>query len=160
MSSFLDAAYQVAFVLAHRTALIWRFVARRPSFGAATAVKHDGRLLLVRDSYSGLWSMPGGGIERGEQPVDAAVRELVEETGIKVRPDAVVLVGVFENFWGYRLDTVHVFETSLSAKPAISLDNREIVDARWVTEEEARRLILVPHVRDYLKRPKPNRAGR
>lgn len=48
----------------------------------------DGRLLLVRSSdgtaLPGLWQLPGGGIEHGEHPADAVVREFAEETGLKV----------------------------------------------------------------------------
>jgi len=48
----------------------------------------DGRLLLARlapgymTGYDGWWTLPGGGIEHGEDPQDAAVRELEEETGL------------------------------------------------------------------------------
>lgn len=44
-------------------------------------VIRDGRLLLVTDE-TGIYSLPGGGIEPGEQPGAAAVRELREETGL------------------------------------------------------------------------------
>jgi 8-oxo-dGTP diphosphatase len=47
-----------------------------------------GRLLLVRaaqhDDIPGVWSLPGGGIEHGEAPVQAVVREVAEETGLAV----------------------------------------------------------------------------
>jgi 8-oxo-dGTP diphosphatase len=152
MSCFVDAAYRVVFILAYRTTLVWWFITRWPTFGAVTAVQHNGRLLLVRDSYRGLWSLPGGGIGRGEQPVTAAVRELTEETGIEVSEHDVTLIGVFKNFWEYHLDTVHIFETTLSVQPVLRLDNREIVDARWVTEEEVRWLPLIPHTEGYLRR--------
>ena len=46
-----------------------------------------GRLLLVRQSDDGTWSTPGGLIEPGERPADAAVREVWEETGLLVQPD-------------------------------------------------------------------------
>lgn len=50
----------------------------------------DGRLLLTRLSDTspvfapGLWHMPGGGIDPGEQPVDALSRELLEEAGLQL----------------------------------------------------------------------------
>lgn len=52
-----------------------------------------GRLLLVQQAETGYWSTPGGAVELGETPADAAVREAWEETGLLVEP--VALIGVF-----------------------------------------------------------------
>jgi len=61
----------------------------------AGAVVHDpaGRLLLVRrgrEPGRGLWSLPGGRCEPGEDAAATAVRETREETGLAVRAGAVV----------------------------------------------------------------------
>ncbi len=49
----------------------------------------EGRVLLARNSgaseFPGLWGLPGGGVEQGEHPDDAVVREFAEETGLTVR---------------------------------------------------------------------------
>lgn len=53
----------------------------------------DGRLLLIRranDPGRGLWSLPGGRVEPGEDDATALVREMAEETGLVVEPGAVV----------------------------------------------------------------------
>src|SRR5688572_3938017 len=44
----------------------------------------DGRLLLVRHSYRNAWGFPGGLLNRGEGPVDGAVREAREEVDIAI----------------------------------------------------------------------------
>jgi 8-oxo-dGTP diphosphatase len=59
------------------------------------AVVHDalGRLLLIRRAHApsaGLWSVPGGRMEAGESEAEAVVREVAEETGLRVRPDRVL----------------------------------------------------------------------
>jgi 8-oxo-dGTP pyrophosphatase MutT (NUDIX family) len=53
----------------------------------------DGRVLLGRNSETGIWGLPGGAIDPNEHPADAAVRECFEETGLLVEPTA--LIGVF-----------------------------------------------------------------
>lgn len=53
----------------------------------------QGRLLVVRTTYLGPeWMLPGGRVERGETPHSAAVRETLEETGLRVSVDRLVLV--------------------------------------------------------------------
>jgi len=52
-----------------------------------------GRVLLVKDVETKAWLAPGGSIEPGESPADAAVREMWEETGLTVAP--VRILGVY-----------------------------------------------------------------
>lgn len=42
----------------------------------------DGRVLMVEPTYKGYWDIPGGYVEVGESPLQAAVREVEEELGI------------------------------------------------------------------------------
>lgn len=64
---------------------------------AVSALVQDeqGRILLIRRSDNGKYSVPGGGLEAGETVAQAVVREVREETGIEV--DVTELVGVFSN---------------------------------------------------------------
>jgi 8-oxo-dGTP diphosphatase len=62
-----------------------------PSFTVGAMVfveRDDGAMLFVRHTYRERWGVPGGLLEKGEEPRDAAVREVYEETGLRV-----VLVG-------------------------------------------------------------------
>ena len=59
-----------------------------PKVAAAVLVEQDGRVLLVRrvnEPYRGLWTLPAGFIDAGEDPAQAAERECLEETGLTVR---------------------------------------------------------------------------
>lgn len=58
-------------------------------------VAHDpaGRILLIRranEPGGGLWSLPGGRVEPGEDDAGALVREMAEETGLTVAPGTLV----------------------------------------------------------------------
>jgi 8-oxo-dGTP diphosphatase len=69
--------------------------AEPPVVACVGAVVQDatGRLLLIRrghDPHAGLWSLPGGRVEPGESLEEAVRREVREETGLLVRPGAVV----------------------------------------------------------------------
>jgi ADP-ribose pyrophosphatase YjhB (NUDIX family) len=75
----------------------------------------DGALLLVRASprsdFAGRWFLPGGGVGHGEAPADAVVREVAEETGLRVRvtgPRAVLADVVDLPHRGVRVHTLRV----------------------------------------------------
>jgi 8-oxo-dGTP diphosphatase len=55
-----------------------------PLPAALTALWHDDRILLVFDRFRQSWELPGGRIDPGETPRQAAVRELREETGLQI----------------------------------------------------------------------------
>jgi 8-oxo-dGTP pyrophosphatase MutT (NUDIX family) len=53
------------------------------AMGVAGAVVNDrGQVLLVKHRYNPGWRLPGGGVNRGEPPRDAVLRELAEEVGL------------------------------------------------------------------------------
>ncbi|MEW6028970.1 MAG: NUDIX domain-containing protein [Chloroflexota bacterium] len=59
-----------------------------PKVAAAVLIERDGRVLLVRranDPFRGLWTLPAGFVDAGEDPAEAAARECLEETGLSVR---------------------------------------------------------------------------
>ena len=64
-----------------------------PKVAAAVLIQQDGRVLLVRragEPFRGLWSLPAGFINGGEDPAQAAARECLEETGLTVRVTGVL----------------------------------------------------------------------
>ena len=90
-------------------------VVQRVRLAAYAWCEQGGAVLLTRISVNGpgggLWTLPGGGLDFGEDPVDGVVREVAEETGL----DAVIgeLLGVRsavlepgETISGHRVQTV------------------------------------------------------
>ncbi len=54
--------------------------------GSRAVVVRDGMILLSRETVSGWWLVPGGGLEEGETPEACCVREVEEETGLIGKP--------------------------------------------------------------------------
>jgi 8-oxo-dGTP diphosphatase len=79
-----------------REALAVHEPSRLQRVAAYALVERDGSVLLARVSprgfHTGLWSLPGGGIDHGETPGAAVVREVREETGVEVEVGEVLTV--------------------------------------------------------------------
>ena len=68
-----------------------------PSVGAVI-LNDEGKVLLQRSADDGKWYAPGGAIDPDEQPADAIVREIREETNLIVEPVRVLAVGTSPQF--------------------------------------------------------------
>ncbi len=118
---------------------------RVAAYALAVRDGDDGQeVLLTRNSprgpHPGWWTLPGGGIDHGEQPRDALVREVREETGLECHPGEVLDVGS-THFEGTapsgRREDFHslqvVFDATVSAgEPAVQEVDGTTDAAAWV----------------------------
>ncbi len=108
---------------------------------------HDKHLLLVKRHPSkdhGLtWGVPAGKLDPGETNIQAAVRELYEETGIVVDETDLDFLKTL-----YVKGTVdflfHMFFLDMDHKHPITLPKNELIESAWVPFKEVKRLPLVP----------------
>lgn len=108
--------------------LKWRLL-RPISIGVRMVVLRDGAVLLVRHTYQSGWFLPGGGLNRGETPREAAEREAYEEAGVRCRTPA-RLVDLASSFIGGKSDHVAIFLTTdfeVTEPP----DRWEIAEVKW-----------------------------
>jgi 8-oxo-dGTP diphosphatase len=153
-----DRAVRIALWIAYRGLLAFWFVFRPMRRGVAIAVWRDGSVLAIHNSYRKGLALPGGGIHRGETPVDAAERELREEVGIHASPGALRYVGEIVASFEWKRDHCAFFELAVEDRVEPRVDRREVVWAGFVAPAEAPRDGWTPPVREYFERRERERT--
>jgi 8-oxo-dGTP pyrophosphatase MutT (NUDIX family) len=104
----------------------WRF-SRGLTLGVrAVVLDGDGRVFLIKHSYSEGWQLPGGGVEAGETLLAALARELAEEGNIELTGQPVLHGVYFHPFYSNR-DHVTIYVVRDFRQTAPPIANREIM---------------------------------
>lgn len=111
--------------------------------------------MSARTRIEGRWTLPGGGIDHGEDPREALVREVYEETGLHIAPGRVLDVhsthfvgprsdGLVENYHGVHLifDAI-VRPESEGVEPHVREEESTTEESCWLPVSEARDLALL-----------------
>lgn len=114
-----------------------------PTWYFALAVVRLGRrfLLTQEKKYGECWSIPGGRVEIGESLTDAAVREVLEETGVPIHLDGVLRVEHEASGNGARVRVIYLASPTDDTTPKQRPDD-ESLGAAWLTLDEIRALRL------------------
>ena len=107
----------------------WRRWRRTPLSGVSVIVTNlAGDVLLLKHSYGpAVWSLPGGGLGKGEDPLEAARREVREELGVELA--RIEPVGVLAEELSGSPHTAHIFAAVCDRQPRP--DRREVLEARF-----------------------------
>lgn len=103
-------------------------------------------MLLIRHTNGNFWAFPKGHSEKGENPEDAAKRELKEETGLHVV--RLISSNTFSESYYFRSHdnlihkTVIYFAAEVSGK--VKLQAEEVEEYKWVSLDEALDYITYP----------------
>jgi ADP-ribose pyrophosphatase YjhB (NUDIX family) len=119
------ALLRLAHTLRHR----WRRWRKAPISGVSVVVTNlAGDVLLLKHSYGpAVWALPGGGLGKGEDPLEAARREVREELGVELA--RLESVGSLEEVLSGSPHTAYIFTGICDRQPRP--DAREVVEARF-----------------------------
>ena len=110
------------------------------SVSAVVLTRPDSAVVTVRKAGTERFMLPGGKWERGESPLQCAIREVDEELGVTLTVDQLTQLGRFTtataNEPGFRLIS-EVFSAAVGDRIQ---PRAEIAEARWVTTEEMGRI--------------------
>jgi len=128
---------------------------REISSGGIIIKKHGSkiRVLLIKDPY-GKWTWPKGKIEKGETLLEAAKREIEEETGLKSIKSISKLGRI--NYYYRRKNliykTVHFYLFEYVGKEPISIAKDEIDDGRWFSDKDALSVVGYEEAKELLRK--------
>ncbi len=107
--------------------------------GDAAIIDDAGKILLIRRADNQKWAMPGGGFAVGETPAQGAVREALEETGVRCKP--IAFVGVHDSRLCGTISAFHMYQFCFLCQPVNAgkpeqpaTHVAEVLDARWFPE--------------------------
>ncbi|MXP41996.1 NUDIX domain-containing protein [Altererythrobacter soli] len=125
--------HRLALRLAHRLRKRWPWLTGYSGAGVSViGLDEAGRVLLVRHGYgSGKWSLPGGGVGKGEDPEACARREMREELGCEL--EDLALAASFEHPLHGAAHRAYVFTARFRGDPRP--DGREVIEARWFARD-------------------------
>jgi len=119
---------------------IYWFIFKPKTYGVKCLVDYEGKILLVKLSYAHKgWTIPGGGVDRGESFEEAAKRELKEETGIVANKLKKVKEYISTEY--YKYDTVEIFYTKVNTDK-VTPDYLETIDYLWFDPKDP---LPIPH---------------
>jgi 8-oxo-dGTP pyrophosphatase MutT (NUDIX family) len=124
--------------------------------------------MSARTRIEGRWTLPGGGVDHGEDPRGAVVREVFEETGLHIRAGRVLDVhsshfvgprsdGVVEDYHGVHVIFAATLDPgSVGATPRVVEEDGSTARAAWVPVTEALALDLLSGARHALEKLTPD----
>lgn len=116
---------------------------------AAVYIEYNDKILFLHrqdnNSQGNKWGIPGGKVDKGETPLQAAIREIKEETGYDISKQVIENLGtVYIEYNEKDHFTYHMFRTQLQKDPgAVKINFSEHKGFTWVTPSDGLKMDLL-----------------
>ena len=110
--------------------------------------------LRGNEPSQGYWGLPGGVVEVGEKLEEALVREILEETGIKVRPEKLITIfdSIKKDDQGRIQYHYILFEYLCSCLQGEIRASTDALDVNWVSLKQLDSIKMKPSTRKFIKK--------
>ena len=139
----------MGYLASHGTVKTQLEMAKKLIMAAGGILEREGEILLVQRPRYKDWSLPKGKLDRGETPLQAALREVREETGYRAK--ALHFAGAF----GYEVKgapKVVLYWMMKPLKQGEILDPKEVSEIQWVKVRQALKMMTYDLERDLVRR--------
>lgn len=118
------------------------------NFSGGCVVNDNGQILLQRREDRNVWGFPGGAIELGESAEEAVIREVEEETGLKVKVEH--LIGIYTKYFdeypnGDKAQTIVCFFKLEIIGGNLSTKAKETLELKFFNPTEVPKLVNKQH---------------
>lgn len=104
-------------------------------------MQHDDKILLLlrsaKETDPSLWGIPAGKVEAGERDIETVIREVFEETGIKLEETSLDNIGHLPIEYDTFIVDFPMFHVVFEEQPEVKLTPREHIDLQWISPKDA-----------------------
>lgn len=123
----------------------WRAAQPQKMVATKVIVKSNlGNILTVQPTYKKTWQLPGGGVDNGESPEAAGVREIAEETGMVIPESDLIPMGTIYKADEELLIVMYEYAHAIDETTEITVQEDEISGYNFTSADETAR-----HLADY-----------
>jgi 8-oxo-dGTP pyrophosphatase MutT (NUDIX family) len=114
-------------------------MAHKPTKVGGIVLDAKQHLLVVQGRYSGKWSVPKGTLEEEEGYLEGALREIREETGLKLQPCDTDRL----EYWGVNKARLYLLQVDKNSPKVVPRDDGEISKAYWLNLSDTEELEII-----------------
>ena len=124
---------------------IWRAQQPQKMIVVKVVIKSDqGNILLAKPNYKKSWQLPGGGVDDGESPEEATIREVREELSLNLNPDSLRLTDTIYKQDEELLFLIYEANEAIPEDTQLRVEEGEITDFQFANVND-----VAPLLSDY-----------